>query len=245
MSGGEAKRLPEERLRQLIAQAQAGDAAARELLVQANLPLVRAMAARFHSADAEDLLQVGAIGLIKAVDRFDLAYEVCFSTYAVPLILGEMRRYIRDDEPISVSRGLKERAVLVRQAQAELARRDGAEPTLKAVAAHLDLSEEQVVAAISAVQPVASLQAAVADDAPSLQDTLAAADEGDALVERLLVEELLAKLPPRQAYLLRRRYLEERTQAEVAAELSVSQAQVSRLEKRALATLRAELAAGE
>ena len=107
MSGGEAKRLPEERLRQLIAQAQAGDAAARELLVQANLPLVRAMAARFHSADAEDLLQVGAIGLIKAVDRFDLSYEVCFSTYAVPLILGEMRRYIRDDEPISVSRGLK------------------------------------------------------------------------------------------------------------------------------------------
>ncbi|MEG1997720.1 MAG: sigma-70 family RNA polymerase sigma factor, partial [Clostridiales bacterium] len=151
--------LPEDKTRLLLKMAQQGDFHAKETLVSANLRLVHSIVRRYATLghDADDLFQVGCIGLLKAVEKFDLSYAVCFSTYAVPLIMGEIRRYIRDDGPISVSRTMKERAILVEKTRRQLLHQYQKEPTLKQVAEYLDLSLEQVIAATQAMRPLISL----------------------------------------------------------------------------------------
>lgn len=244
--------LPEADTARLIKLAQAGDSAAKEKLVEANLRLIYSIAGRFvyMGRELEDLFQVGAIGLLKAIEKFDFSYGVCFSTYAVPLIMGEIRRYLRDDAPLSVSRSLRERALAVQRKREELCRLLGREPQLLQLAESLNLTTEQVLTALDVNKPVLSLSEPVYQrdgDEVALGATLAADDGegGEGLINGIAVRQLLEALPPRLSYILRCRYFEDKTQAQIAAQLGISQVQVSRLEKQALTTLRERLAEPE
>lgn len=231
-------------VRELIARAQRGDRAARDQLVAANLRLVHAIVARFAGAgrEAEDLFQIGCIGLIKAVDRFDLRFPVRFSTYAVPLILGEIRRHLRDDGPLRVSRSLKLLAQQVARAQEDLQQSLGREPTLAEVAAAVGAPVERVVEALEGARAPASIQEAVYEqdgDAIVLGDQIAGGDPGDgAWLDRVALRQGLAQLDPRERQVILLRYFRDRTQVEVAQVLGVSQVQVSRIERRALEKIR-------
>ncbi|MCL2816760.1 MAG: SigB/SigF/SigG family RNA polymerase sigma factor [Clostridiales bacterium] len=243
--------LGDEETKRLLALAQKGDAAAREKLVNGNLRLVYSVAQRFinRGRELEDLFQVGAIGLLKAIGNFDAGYEVCFSTYAVPMIMGEIRRYIRDDDLISISRSLKENAVLVKTRREQMQKEQGREPTVRQLAESLGLPLESVVTALESAQAPASIHDVVYQDDGEpiyLLDHLSAGDEHDPgrLMDSLFLEDLLRKIPPRLKQVVELRYLEDKTQAEVAAIMGVSQVQVSRLEKRAFIFLR-RLSAGE
>lgn len=251
MSGAENNAfvpLPEAEVRRLLALTRQGDYQARERLCSANMRLVRSIARRFTYAghDPEDLFQVGCIGLLKAIDKFDERYQVCFSTYAVPLIMGEIRRHLRDDTPLKISRQLKERAALVERQRRLLYQQEGQEPLLRNLAEATGLSQEQVVAALEATQPPLSLQEpryGPSGDAISLEDTLPdqSLDIGDLLVDKLTLLALVEELPERLAYVLRCRYFADRTQADLAQEMGVSQVQISRLEKKALSLIRERL----
>lgn len=229
----------------LIAKSQQGDKQAREVLIENNLGLVHAIVRRFvgRGVEPEDLFQIGTIGLMKAIDHFDLNYDVKFSTYAVPLISGEMKRFLRDDGPVKVSRTLKEQAMKVGQVrqilQAELSR----EPTLQEIAQRAELSVEEIVAATEADYKVESIYAPVYRNDGSevmLMDMLGREDEEkEALLNRMLLKQLLQGLNETESTLIHMRYFQEKTQTEVAKELGISQVQVSRLEKKILLAMRA------
>ena len=249
---GEADRyvpLGEEETRLLIASAQKGDFTAKERLSKANTRLVRSIARRFSASgrDPEDLFQVGCIGLLKAIARFDFSYDVCFSTYAVPLIMGEIRRYLRDDRPLSVSRSLQEWAVLLGKKRRELQHEWGEEPELWQLAEACSLTEEQALAAIEAARPPLSISEARCrndQELKKLEDVIA--DRKDSFDEsfwqRLDLEACMESLSPRLREIVRGRYFLDMTQAELAARLGVSQVQISRLEKQALAAMRNRMA---
>lgn len=233
---------------ELLQAARAGDAAARERLVEANLPLVRHVARRFAGSgyEIEDLQQLGALGLLKAIDRFDSSYGVRFSTYAVPLIIGEIRRHLRDDHPLKVSRSLKQLGRRVRETQERLTGELGRSPTVAEVAGALGIDGAELVEAVEAIRQPASLFEPVQDadaEGPSLIDRLPAPEGEGAWVESLSLEEALNRLEPRLRQLIRWRFFEEKTQQEIGDLLGVSQVQASRLEKRALRLLREELRA--
>lgn len=232
---------------QLLHRAQAGDVAAREEMVGRHLGLVRSAARRFAGSgeDWDDLFQIGCEGLVKAVNRFDPAYEVQFSTYAVPLIIGEIRRHLRDQGQLKVARSLKELGARIKAAQATLAVSSGREPTVMDIAQHLDTTPAEVVAAMEAGRPVAYLQEPAGGDAAEtvpLGDRVEAMQPGEAQwVNQVWVREGLGGLEVRLRQVILLRYFGDRTQAEVAHILGLSQAQVSRLEQRALQQLRARL----
>lgn len=218
------------------------DSGADAALVQRHLGLVGSVARRFSGLGYEhdDLFQVGCIGLIKAVERFDPAYGVQFSTYAVPLILGEIRRFLRDDGPVKVSRSTQQLARQARQAEEELGARLGREVSAAEVAAALETPLAEVVAALDAQRAPVSLheRAGHDDDGLTLEERLAVESPIPAAEDRLALQSALAGLPPRDRTLIVRRFFYNETQAAVAAELGVSQVHVSRLERRALAQLR-------
>lgn len=228
----------------LIKKAQEGDAAAREKLVEANLRLVASIVRRFEgrSYEYEDLFQVGCIGLLKAIAKFDFQYGVRFSTYAVAMIIGEIRRFLRDDSPLRVARSLKETAVRVNRVRESLANNLGREPTLREIAVALGLAVEDVVAASEAAYAPASLQDVVCGegaDAVLRQDQLTRREQDEnSWLKEIAVRELLARLPEREQQVLRWRFFEDRTQSEIAGELGISQAQVSRIERLALEKLK-------
>lgn len=236
---------PDAEVRDLVARAQGGDKEARERLVEGNLRLVRSLVARFSTttADPEDLFQLGCIGLLKAIDRFDLSYEVRFSTYAVPLILGEIRRHLRDDGPVRVSRGLKQLAQQARKVREKLSAEMGRDPTVGEVARELGVSPEEVVEAMDGARPPASIHQTVHEgdgDPIYLLDQLAAEDgarEGIWL-DRVALREGLDRLEPRERAVIMLRFFRDKTQTEVASMLGCSQVQVSRLERRALERIR-------
>lgn len=241
----EERGWPDQVVRDLVRRAQNGDRAARDRLVEANLRLVRSLVARFAgtTADPEDLYQLGCIGLLKAVDRFDLAYDVRFSTYAVPLILGEIRRHLRDDGPMRVSRSLKQLAVQARKAQEKLAADLGREPTVAEVAQALGVEVEEVVSALDGARAPASIHQTVHEgdgDPIYLLDQLASGEEGreSLLVDRVALREGLSQLEPREQAVILLRFFRDKTQTEVATILGCSQVQVSRLERRALEQIR-------
>lgn len=241
----EERGWPDEVVRELVRRAQAGDKAARDRLVEANLRLVRSLVSRFAatSADPEDLFQLGCIGLLKAVDRFDLSYDVRFSTYAVPLILGEIRRYLRDDGPIRVSRSLKQLAQASRRAREKLAAALGRDPTIAEIAQELGVSPEDVVEAMDGARAPASIHQTVHEsdgDPIFLLDQLAAGEshrEGQ-WVDHVALRESLKRLDPREREVILLRFFRDKTQTEVAAILGCSQVQVSRLERRAIEHIR-------
>ena len=229
----------------LIAQAQSGNLAAREKLAVCNMGLVRNIAARFQNSgkEADDLFQVGCIGLLKAIDRFDINYGVHFSTYAVPLIMGEIRRFLRDDRPISVSRSLKEQAVLIERRRLELRQLHGSEPTVSLLAEECDLTPEQVITATESQRPllfISELMTRENGEERSHQNAVGSlsVDEREELTERISMAKMLEELPERLSYIVRSRYFEEKTQTEISKELGISQVQVSRLEKKALALIK-------
>lgn len=237
----------EDAVRALIARAQAGDQDARAEVVETNLRLVRAIAARYNGSgrEAEDLFQLGCIGLLKAVDRFDLSYPVRFSTYAVPMILGEIRRHLRDDGPLRVSRSLKSLAQSAARVRESLAKELGRDPTVAEVAADLQVPVEDVVAALDSSRPLASIQETIyaGDGDPILLgDQLHDHSAGEPRwLDRVALRDGLALLEERERTILMLRYFRDRTQVEVARLLGLSQVQVSRLERRALAQIRTYL----
>jgi len=227
-----------------LGRVRAGEQSSREALLLGHARLVYAIVRKFlHIGhDPEDLFQIGSIGLLKAIDRFDLQIGVKFSTYAVPLIIGEIRRYLRDDGPIKVSRDLKEKAHKARKCQERLQAELGREARLSEIAAALQSTEEEIVLALDAIRPPASLFEKVNtedDSSVHLVDYFRPPmAEGDSMVEELAIKQVVACLPTKERHIICARYFENRTQSQVAEELGVSQVQISRLEKAILARLR-------
>ena len=237
--------LSDEVCKNLIKQAQQGDKSARDRLVESNLRLVMGFVHRFagRGAESEDLFQMGMIGLLKAIDHFNLSFDVCFSTYAVPVIMGEMRRYLRDNSSIRVSRSVKELAYKALQLKESLEKETGVEPTIEQLAALLDKKKEDVILALEAVRPTKSLYEPVGESKDGSQVELweSIGDERDsagAWLEKLNLEQCLALLTPKEQWVFQKRHLTGLTQQEIAAELGLSQAQISRLEKKALGKIR-------
>lgn len=239
--------LDDEQTKELLAKVQAGDGEAKETLLQANLNLVRSVVHRFTNRGYEwdDLFQIGCIGLIKAVERFDSAFPVRFSTYAVPMIIGEIRRFIRDDSMVKVSRPLKELAYRVHKAQEKLQGQLGRDPTIGELAEDLAIQPQEIAAALEAVQAPASLHdQSFYDDGDAIErmQQIRYVDiQENTLFDNLVLREVLARLPPRQRLVIHLRYFEDRTQAEIAAAIGLSQVQVSRIEKQALKVIRSLL----
>ncbi|HIS26919.1 MAG TPA: RNA polymerase sporulation sigma factor SigF [Candidatus Pullilachnospira intestinigallinarum] len=231
----------------LITLAHQGDKAARDTLIEENIGLVWSIVRRFQNrgVETEDLFQIGSIGLIKAVDKFDPSYEVQFSTYAVPMIAGEIRRFLRDDGMLKVSRSLKELAGRIYSTKDALEKKNGREPTLFEVADELGVSQEDLVLAMEAQTQVESLQQVIYQGEGSdisLMDKLEEEEnQSEQVVDRLLLEEVLKSLEGRERQLIYMRYFQEKTQAVIARQLGISQVQVSRLEKKILGKLRKKI----
>lgn len=236
--------LKNKEMRRLFHQLQKGDERAREKLVNGNLRLVLSVIQRFNNRGeyVDDLFQVGCIGLIKAIDNFDLGQNVKFSTYAVPMIIGEIRRYLRDNNPIRVSRSMRDIAYKVLQVRDNLANRLGREPNIGEIAAELNIKREEIVLALDAIQEPVSLFEPIYHDGGDpifVMDQISDDRNDDARwVEGLAIKEALQKLTEREKLILTLRFYRGKTQMEVADEIGISQAQVSRLEKAALGSLR-------
>lgn len=228
----------------LIKRVHEGDKEAREQLVEENMGLVYTVAGRFtgRGCDREDLIQIGSIGLLKAIDHFDCSYEVRFSTYAVPMIAGEIRRFLRDDGMIKVSRILKESAAKAYYVREQMEKKMGTEPTMEEIAKETGISKEELVLAMEAVSDVESLSKTVysGDGTPILLGDRVPdrQDRNEELLNRMLLGELLQMLKDEERELIRMRYFEEKTQVQVAGTLGMTQVQVSRAEKRILKKLR-------
>ena len=236
--------LKEEEKEQLLERIQAGDEEARETYIKGNLRLVLSVIRRFESSseNADDLFQIGCVGLMQAAERFDQGRGVKFSTYAVPMIIGEIRRYLRDNSPIRVSRSLRDTAYKAIYAREGYIRQHMKEPTVQEIADEIGIAKEDVVFAMDAIQSPMSLQEPVYSDGG---DTLYVMDQvsdkknkEDNWVEELSLEAAMERLNERERCIIRLRFFEGRTQMEVADQIRISQAQVSRLEKNALRTMR-------
>jgi len=233
--------LTNEEVREYILKSQQGDKAARDLLVERNVRLVWSVVQRFinRGYDPEDLFQIGSIGLIKSIDKFDLSYEVRFSTYAVPMIIGEIQRFIRDDGSIKVSRTIKELANKVRIKKDELTKQLGRAPTVGEIADELSVTPEAVAQAEGAIRSPHSIHETVYEnggDPITLLDQIA--DEGENWFDKLSVEEAIRGLTERERLIVYLRYYKDQTQSEVAKRLGISQVQVSRLEKKILENMK-------
>ena len=236
--------LSESEKRQLLLQAHAGDAGARERMVEGNLRLVLSVVQRFaqRGENLDDLFQVGCIGLSKAIDNFDPAQPVRFSTYGVPMIIGEIRRFLRDNNALRVSRSLRDTAYRAMQARETLEKQLGREPTMDEIAGEAGMSRREVTAALeSVVEPVSLEEPVYTDggDAMYLIDQVRDPDGEDSWISGLQFRQTVAGLTPREKRIMELRYLRGKTQMEVAQEIGISQAQVSRLEKGALNQFRA------
>lgn len=235
--------LSNKTMRRLFERLQAGDLEARQTLTQGNLRLVLSVIQRFNhrGENADDLFQVGCIGLMKAIDNFDLSQNVKFSTYAVPMIVGEIRRYLRDNNPIRVSRSLRDIAYKALQVRDRLTHKHNREPSLKEIARQLDLPQEEVVFALDAIQEPVSLFEPIYQDGGDpiyVLDQLSDEVGEEQWLEGIALREAMRRLEPREQLIVRMRYFEGKTQMEVAEEIGISQAQVSRLEKAALQRMR-------
>lgn len=224
-----------------------GDKAAREEYIKGNLRLVLSVIKRFSSSDenVDDLFQIGCIGLIKAIDNFDISQGVKFSTYAVPMIVGEIRRYLRDNSSIRVSRSLRDIAYKAIYARDTLTKKNQKEPTIEEIAAEIGMPKEEIVYAMDAIQSPVSLYEPVYSEGG---DTLCVMDQisdkknrEDTWIEELSLSQAMKKLNEREKRIIQMRFYEGKTQMEVADEISISQAQVSRLEKSALRNLKNQL----
>ena len=231
------------RLEDLIRRRQAGDKEAADLLVAENAGLIWSVAKRFlgRGADAEDLYQLGCLGFLKAVDGFDLEFGTQFSTYAVPKISGEIRRFLRDDGAIKVSRSLKERSATIRQMRTRLSSALGREPTLRELSDHTGYTPEEIAAAEAAVMEVESIHRECGEEGFTLENILTDTESEERLLEKIALRQAVSELPDREKTVIQLRYFHGLTQDRVAKVLGVSQVQVSRIEKKAIGILREKI----
>lgn len=228
----------------LITKSQQGDKKARDTVFEENTGLIYSVAKRFvgRGVEMEDLIQIGSIGLLKAVDHFNASFEVKFSTYAVPMIAGEIKRYLRDDGILKVSRSLKENCVRIYSAREKLEKELGREPVMEEIAQSAQLSVDEVVMSLESGAEVESLHKIIYQgdgNDISLIDRLQEKENGqDAALNRIFLDEILKKLDARERQLIYMRYFKDMTQTEIAAEIGISQVQVSRMEKRILKQLK-------
>ena len=228
----------------LLRRAKDGDSTAREKLVEGNLRLVLSVLQRFsgRGENADDLFQVGCVGLLKAIDNFDISQNVRFSTYGVPMIIGEIRRYLRDNSALRVSRSMRDTAYRVLQAREKLQRENQREPTVEQIARELDIPREEVVFAMDAVcDPVSLFEPIYSDsgDAVCVMDQVRDSKNTDEdWLEQIALKEAMSRLSARERLILALRYSDGKTQMEVSGEIGISQAQVSRLEKNAIKSIK-------
>ena len=228
------------RTEELIERSQLGDKSATEALVEENSGLIWAVAKRYigRGTEAEDLYQLGCLGFLKAVEGFDLQYGTQFSTYAVPKISGEIRRFLRDDGAVKVSRGLKEQAAAIKSVRNTLTNLLGREPTVMEISRQTGFSPEEIALAETATAATESIQRQVGDEGFSLEDVLTDTESEEKMVEKIALSQAIERLPDREKMVIRLRYFHALTQDRVAKVLDVSQVQVSRIEKKAIGLLR-------
>jgi len=228
------------RTEELIRLAQAGDRGASETLVTENAGLIWSIARRYtgRGTELEDLYQLGCLGFLKAVEGFDTAYGTQFSTYAVPKISGEIRRFLRDDGAVKVSRGIKEQAAQIRQTRNHLIQALGREPSVQEISRQTGLSPEEIALAENATAATESIQKETGEEGFSLEHILTDTESEEKMVERIALLQAVERLPEREKMVIRLRFFHSLTQQRVAKVLDVSQVQVSRIEKKALAHLR-------
>jgi RNA polymerase sporulation-specific sigma factor len=234
-------------VRELIKRAQAGDKSASDTLVEQNMGLIWSVVKKFigRGYEPDDLFQLGAIGLIKCINKFDLSYDVKFSTYAVPMIVGEIKRFLRDDGLIKVSRPLKEIAKKAKYMEESIIQKTGQQPTVSELAAAVEIEAEDLILALEAGKEVESLTATIyqGDGSPIyLIDKLTKNNNNEnTIVDMLTLRETINKLKPKEKEIIMLRYFSEKTQTEIAAQVGVSQVQVSRIEKKVLEGIRKQL----
>lgn len=226
-------------MEELIARSQKGDHGATEALVEENSGLIWSVARRFigRGAEADDLFQLGCLGFLKAVEGFDLQYGTQFSTYAVPKIAGEIRRFLRDDGAVKVSRSLKEQAASIKSARNRLTTALGREPSVQEISRQTGLSPEEIALAETATAATESIQKETGEDGFSLENVLTDTESEDRLVEKIALRQAIDALPEREKTVIQLRYFHSLTQQRVAKVMDVSQVQVSRIEKKAIALL--------
>lgn len=236
--------LSNEEMNQLFVRMKQGDSEARNLLVEGNLKLVLSILKRFHhrTDNMDDLFQIGCVGLVKAIDNFDLSHEVRFSTYAVPMILGEVRRYLRDNNSIRVSRSLRDTAYKALKYKEQVYNKEGKEPSLEEIAEHFGITLFEVVQALDSLrEPVSMFEPIYSDGGDTIylvdqiEDKHASSNE---LSMKVALDEAIGNLEDREQYILDERFVVGKTQMEIAQELQISQAQVSRIEKGAIKQLK-------
>ncbi|WP_174734071.1 RNA polymerase sporulation sigma factor SigF [Mesobacillus harenae] len=237
--------LKDHEVKELIKRSQTGDQGARDLIVQKNMRLVWSVVQRFlnRGYEPDDLFQIGSIGLLKSVDKFDLSYDVKFSTYAVPMIIGEIQRFIRDDGTVKVSRSLKEMSNKIRKAKDELSKNFGRTPTVNELAEYLDVSAEDIIFAQEANRTPASIHETVYEndgDPITLLDQIDNGEEGR-WFDKIALKEAIRELDDRERLIVYLRYYKDQTQSEVAVRLGISQVQVSRLEKKILQQMKGRM----
>lgn len=228
------------RVEELIARCQAGDAEAKEILITENSGLIWSVTRRFlgRGTEADDMYQLACLGFLKAVEGFDLEFGTQFSTYAVPKIAGEIRRFLRDDGAIKVSRGIKERAATIKSARTQLTNTLFREPTIQEIADLTGFSPEDIALADSATASVESINQVTGDEGFTLESVLSNTQSEEAMLEQIALRQAINHLPEREAMVIKLRYFHGLTQQRVSAVLRVSQVQVSRIEKKALEKLR-------
>ena len=224
---------------ELLKKAQAGDDGAKEKLIEENVPLIKSIVKRFKGRlEYDDLMQLGAIGFIKAMQNFDVEYGVRFSTYAVPMISGEIKRFLRDDGAIKVSRWTKSLAQKISAYIDEKLKNGEAEPTVEQLATAFDVDAQEIVFAMDAQHYLLSLSATVGDDDLELGDKIATEECEDENIDKMLLKDLIEDLPQREKKVIVLRYFRDKTQSAIAKELGVSQVQVSRIENKVLQKLK-------
>ena len=226
----------------LIQKSHEGDKAAREQLVEENVGLIWCVVKRFYGLENEDLFQIGSIGLLKAIDKFDLSYDVKFSTYAVPMISGEIKRFLRDDGMIKVSRTLKELSYKIFQTREKLLDLLGREPTIEELAEKMQIDKEEIVEALEAGSEVESIYKPIHQKEGNeirLMDKLEEKEHREEkILDHMLLQQLLGTLEKEERTLIYMRYFQDKTQSQVGKELGISQVQVSRMEKKIMENLR-------
>lgn len=228
------------RLEELISASQSGDRGALDTLVEENTGLIWAVVRRFmgRGTEPDDLYQLGCLGFLKAVEGFDLGYGTQFSTYAVPKIAGEIRRFLRDDGAVKVSRSLKEQSAAIKSTRSRLTAALGREPTVGEISRHTGLSPEEIALAETATAATESIQRETGEEGFSLENVLTDTESQEKMVEKIALRQSIEALPERERMVIQLRYFHGLTQQRVAKILSVSQVQVSRIEKKALGMLR-------
>lgn len=242
----EYKPIDQEQTNELIVRSNNGDAEATEILISGNFPLIKAIVKGYLNKGVEydDLYQIGCVGFLKAIKNFNPNFDVKFSTYAVPMISGEIKRYLRDDGSIKVSRSIKSLAIKIKTFIDKEKNKSGETPTIDEIAKFFEVEKEDVVIALDSCQQMVSLQAKIDEDDPNSQnvlDKLICQDKSDDMIDKLILKDEIASLPEKEKKIILLRYYRGKTQGEVAELLDISQVQVSRIESKIIEQLRNKL----